>query len=80
LHPARLSCIAVSVTRSQELAAIDDFILTYGVTRLEPRYAGETMAYVPVAIAAVRLAGLDTAAPDYAILARRLAVIWRGRR
>jgi hypothetical protein len=68
------------VTQPEELAAIDDFIETHGVTWCEPRFAVPTMAYVPVAIAAARLAGLDTAATDYAVLAHRLAVIWRGRR
>jgi hypothetical protein len=72
---------AVSVTRSQELAAIDAHIELYGVRRYPARYADETMAYLPMRVAASRLAEMQVQAPaGYAELLHRLLTVWRGRR
>jgi hypothetical protein len=71
---------AVGVTRPEELAAIDDFIGRYGLTRLEPRYADETQGCVSMAMAAHRLAGMKLQHPlDFAKMLHVL-LMWSGRR
>jgi hypothetical protein len=69
---------ADDVTRAQELAAIDDFIETYGVTPRAALCAEPTSAYVPVAIAAARLPALDVSPTDYADLLHRLLTCGAG--
>jgi hypothetical protein len=69
------------VTRPEELAAIDDWIAVYGVRRYPPRYAEPTSAYLPMRLAASRLAEMQLQAPaGYAELLHRLLMLWRGRR
>jgi hypothetical protein len=66
------------VTRSQELAAISDFIETHGVTWYEPRYAGETSVFLPAGIVAARLAEMEARPPlEYAKLLHHLLTAWR---
>jgi hypothetical protein len=65
--------------REDELALIDDFIETRGVTWYEPRFAVETSsAYLPIGIAAARLAAMELKAPlEYARLLHALLTAWR---
>jgi hypothetical protein len=57
------------VTRTEELAAIDDFIATHGVVRCPAKFALPTLSYVPTLEAARRLAELGIRkASDYAWL------------
>jgi hypothetical protein len=59
--------------REDELAAIDTHIAVHGVRRYSPRYAEPTSAYLPVALAAARLAEMQVQAlAGYAELLHRL--------
>jgi hypothetical protein len=67
------------VTRPEELAAIDDFIATRGVTWYEPRFAVETSSvYLPAGIVADRLAAMAVRPPlEFARLLHQLLTAWR---
>jgi hypothetical protein len=69
------------VTRPEELAAIDSWIATHGVNPYPARFADETTAYLPMRVAASRLAEMQLqASAGYAELLHRLLSLWRGRR
>jgi hypothetical protein len=70
------------VTRLDELAAIDDFIATHGVRWCAPRYVEPTSSYLPIALAAARLAAMQVQDPvEFSWkMAERILTLWRGRR
>jgi hypothetical protein len=68
------------VTRPEEIAAIDDYIASHGLTRCEARYSCETSIYLPAGIVAARLAEMQVRPPiEYARLLHHLMTAWRRR-